>query len=67
MTASQLPGGTLQPIPIGTGGGEDDKLSLLQKCVENSCSLATGGMHADFNDDEYMLMYKLVYNLNFIS
>lgn len=62
MTASQMPGQTLQPIPIATGGAEDDKHSLLQKIVENTYNWAGSGLHADPHDDDYALYSKWCYN-----
>ena len=67
MTASQLPGQTLQPVPPSAQGSKDTEWSLLQKCVELSrqwgATLSVQGMTGDPHDDEYALWGKLNQNL----
>lgn len=71
MNASQLPGGTLQPIPASGSGATDDQWSLLQKCVELSrqwgASLNVAGVTGDPHDDIYTLYSKLDQNIYNIS
>lgn len=67
MTASELPGGTLEPIPANSGLVGDDTLSLLQKCVESAFNWAGGGQHSFWLDDEFALRSKLVSNLRILA
>lgn len=66
MDATQLPGQTLQPLPANSGPVADDRHSLLQKCVENSYNWAGGGLHAEWFDDDYALLYKFCYNVSLL-
>lgn len=70
MTANQLPGQTLQPLPANSSPVGDDKWSLLQKCVELSrlwaVSLGKSGATGDPQDDVFTLYSKLdknIYNI----
>lgn len=67
MNVSQLPGQTLEPLPANPGPVGDDTLSLLQKCVESSYIAAGGGQRADWLDDEFALLSKLLINLNLLA
>jgi len=72
MTANQLPGQTLEPLPPnGSAYVGDDQWSCLQKCVELSrlWAVASGaeGVTGDPQDDQFALIQKLNRNLYNIS
>ena len=72
MTANQLPGQTLEPLPAnGSAYVGDDQWSLLQKIVELSRQWAviagTTGVTGDPQDDQFTLLQKLNRNLYNIS
>lgn len=67
MTASQLPGQTLEPIPANPGPVNDTRWTMLQKIVELSrlCAVQQGnsGVTGDPQDDEFALWQKFNQNL----
>lgn len=73
MTATQLPGQTLQPVPPSTRLVGDSRWSSLQKIVELSRQWAVlqgaTGVTGDPFDDEFTLWQKFnrnVYNLSLV-
>ncbi len=73
MTASQLPGQTLEPIPANSSPVGDDEWSCLQKIVELSRQWAVlagaSGVTGDPFDDAFTLWQKFnrnMYNLSLV-
>lgn len=71
MTASQLPGQTLEPIPVNPSAVNDTRWTCLQKIVELSRQWAVqrgaSGATGDSMDDEFTLWQKFNRNLYNIS
>ncbi len=67
MTASQLPGQTLEPIPTNSSPVGDTRWTCLQKIVELSRQWAIQrggtGVTGDPLDDEFTLWQKFNQNL----
>jgi len=67
MTATQLPGQTLEPVPPSAEQVGDDQWSCLQKIVELSSQWAVqlggSGVSGDPQDDQFTLWQKFNANL----